>query len=81
LSCTEKNGLEPKNWKPFPSIGVGVKEIRIKEKDGIYRIIYVVKLKNRIYVLHAFKKKTQKTQKQDIDIAKTRYLAILKEIS
>lgn len=76
-----QNGLEPDNWKPLSTIGAGVKEIRIKEKEGIYRIIYVAKLKNRIYVLHAFQKKTQKIRKQDIDIAKVRYSAISQENS
>jgi phage-related protein len=74
-----QNGLEPENWKPFSTIGAGVKEIRIKESDGIYRIIYVAKFQNRIYVLHSFQKKTQKTRKHDIDIAKARYSAILQE--
>lgn len=38
-----QHGLEPDNWKPISSIGVGVKEIRIKDKDGIYRVIYFAK--------------------------------------
>lgn len=74
-----QNGLEPEDWKPFPDIGSGVKEIRIKENDGIFRIIYVAKFMNRIYVLHAFQKKSQKTRKQDIDIAKVRYSAVVQE--
>jgi phage-related protein len=74
-----QNGLEPENWKLLSTIGAGVKEIRIKENEGIYRIIYVAKLEIRIYVLHAFQKKTQKIRKQDIDIAKVRYSAISQE--
>ena len=54
------------------SIGTGVKEIRVKSADGIYRIIYVAKFEEAIYVLHAFHKKTRKTRKQDIELAKTR---------
>ncbi len=76
-----QNGLEPENWKPFSTIGAGVKEIRIKEKEGVYRIIYAAKIQDRIYVLHAFQKKTQKTRKQDVDIAKVRYSAVLNESS
>ena len=76
-----QNGLEPENWKPFSTIGAGVKEIRIKEHEGIFRIIYVAKFQNRIYVLHAFQKKTQKTRKKDIEITKARYLAIVQEES
>lgn len=38
--------------------------------EGQYRVIYVTKFADAIYVLHAFQKKTQKTKKQDIDAAK-----------
>jgi phage-related protein len=61
--------LEPIDWKPMPAIGSGVREIRIMHK-GQYRVIYVTKFADAIYVLHAFQKKTQKTRKQDIDAAK-----------
>ena len=71
-----QNGLEPENWKPFQSIGKGVKEIRISESNNIYRIIYVAKFADKIYVLHSFQKKTQKTRQADVDIAKARYNAI-----
>jgi phage-related protein len=64
-----QHGLEPTDWKPMPSIGSGVREIRIMH-EGQYRVIYVTKFKDAIYVLHAFQKKTQKTRKQDIDAAK-----------
>jgi phage-related protein len=64
-----QHGLEPIEWKPMPSIGSGVHEIRIMHK-GQYRVIYVTKFAEAIYVLHAFQKKTQKTRKQDIDTAK-----------
>ncbi|VFN03130.1 MAG: Phage-related protein [Candidatus Kentron sp. G] len=74
-----QNGLEPEDWKPVSTIGVGVKEIRIKEKEGIFRILYVARLKNGIYVLHAFQKKTQKVRKQDMDITRVRYSAIVQK--
>ena len=61
------------------SIGAGVREIRIKESTGIYRVIYIAKFKNAIYVLHAFKKKSQKTGKPDIDTAKRAYKEIIEE--
>jgi phage-related protein len=64
-----QHGLEPTDWKPMPSIGSGVREIRIMH-EGQYRVIYVTKFKDAIYVLHAFQKKTRKTRKQDIDAAK-----------
>lgn len=74
-----QNGLEPENWKPFPKIGSGVKEIRISDSGNAYRVMYVAKFANKLYVLHSFQKKTQKTRPQDIEIAKTRYNAIMNE--
>jgi phage-related protein len=68
-------GLEPSDWKPMTTIGGGVREIRIHH-EGQYRVIYVAKIHDAVYVLHAFLKKTQKTQKQDVEIARRR----LKEI-
>ena len=64
-----QHGFEPVDWKPMPSIGSGVREIRIIH-EGQYRVIYVAKFAEAVYVLHAFQKKTQKTRKQDIDTAK-----------
>jgi phage-related protein len=69
-------GLEPSDWKPMPSIGPGVKEIRIWVKDGTFRVIYVVKSQNGLFVLHSFVKKTQATPKRDIELARKR----LKEV-
>ncbi len=68
-------GLEPTDWKPMKSIGAGVREIRIRH-TGQYRIIYVTVKKRTLYVLHSFQKKTQKTSKKDLNLAKAR----LKEI-
>jgi phage-related protein len=68
-------GLEPSDWKPMTAVGSGVREIRIHH-EGQYRVIYVAKIGNDVHVLHAFRKKTQKTRKQDIEIALQR----LKEI-
>ena len=66
-----QNGLEPSDWKPMKSIGSGVNEIRIHFK-GEWRIIYVAKMIDAVYVLHAFQKKTQKTSMSDIELAKKR---------
>ncbi|NOR69866.1 MAG: type II toxin-antitoxin system RelE/ParE family toxin [Methylomarinum sp.] len=74
-----QNGLEPENWKPFQEVGSGVKEIRIYDESGAFRVMYVAKFSEKIYVLHAFQKKTQKTNQNDINIAKTRYKAIKSE--
>ena len=65
-------GEEPSDWKPMTSIGPGVREIRIRQASGAYRIIYVATIGDAVHVLHAFQKKTQATAKRDIDLAKAR---------
>lgn len=70
-------GLDPIDWKPFDDVGAGTKEIRIKDRDGIYRVMYVAKFEEAIYVLHCFQKKTQSTTKQDKTIAEARYRAVV----
>lgn len=70
-----QNGLNPQDWKPMRSIGPGVKEIRIHVL-GEWRIVYVAKRINAIYVLHAFQKKNQKTSKNDILLARKRFKEI-----
>lgn len=65
-------GLEPSDWKPMTTIGAGVREIRIRDEAGAFRIIYVTKIEDAVYVLHAFQKKTQQTAKRDLDIATAR---------
>ena len=69
-------GLEPTDWKPFDEVGAGTKEIRIKDANGIYRVMYVAKFEEAIYVLHCFQKKTQATSKPDKAIAQARYRAV-----
>ncbi|MGD8617910.1 MAG: type II toxin-antitoxin system RelE/ParE family toxin [Gammaproteobacteria bacterium] len=64
-----QHGLDPTDWKPMKSVGQGVREIRIQH-EGQYRLIYVASHQEKVYVLHAFQKKTQKTGKQDLDAAK-----------
>jgi phage-related protein len=70
-------GLEPTDWKPFDDAGAGVREIRIRDASGIYRVIYVAKFEEAIYALHCFQKKTQATSKQDRVIAAVRYRAVV----
>lgn len=74
-----QRGKDPLDWKPMQGIGSGVKEIRIRDKDGIYRIMYVAKFEEAIYVLHAFQKKTQKTSLHDIEIASRAFKKVLDE--
>lgn len=75
-----QNGFDPEDWKPFQTIGAGVKEIRIYDDGKAFRTMYVTKFAGKIYVLHSFQKKTQKTSSQDIQIARNRYNAIVKEV-
>lgn len=63
------------------SIGRGVQEIRIKDIAGAFRVIYVAKLADAVYVLHCFQKKTEKTSKTDIELATRRYRELLQELS
>ncbi len=74
-----QEGLEPTDRKPMPSIGLGVSEIRVREDSGAFRVIYVAKFAEAIYVIHAFQKKGQKTPKAEIELARKRYRAMLNE--
>lgn len=65
-------GADPVDWKPMPSVGAGVREIRIREISGAYRVIYVANIGPDIVVLHAFVKKTQATPQRDIELARKR---------
>jgi phage-related protein len=75
-----QHGLEPDDWKPMPTIGPGVREIRIRDANGAFRILYVAKFADAVYVLHCFQKKTQKTSKPDLTLAESRYRDLLKEL-
>lgn len=70
-------GLDPDDWKPFNEIGSGTREIRIRESGGAFRVMYVARFEDGVYVLHCFQKKTQTTAKRDKNIAKARYRAVL----
>lgn len=69
---TLQKGGKPDNWKPMKTVGAGVQGIRMACEDGAFRVFYVVNRPDAIYVLHAFRKTTQKTEKRDIDLAKAR---------
>jgi phage-related protein len=75
-----QNGLEPDDWKPMSSIGQGVREIRVRDMTGAFRVIYIAKFADVVYVLHCFQKKTQKTSKSDVDLAESRYRELVKEL-
>lgn len=76
-----QHGLDPDDFKPMRTVGQGVQEIRIRDASGAFRVIYVAKFADAIYVLHCFQKKTQKTRKADLDLAAKRYRDLLKEVT
>lgn len=73
-----QQGKEPDDWKPMPSIGAGVQEIRVRDERGAYRVFYVAKFEEAVYVLHVFQKRSQKTSQPDLDLGKSRYADLLK---
>src|SRR5687767_15902099 len=65
-------GDEPIDWKPFPSIGPNVREIRIREMGGAFRVIYQATLADVVGVISAFEKKSQETPKHEIEKARSK---------
>lgn len=76
-----QHGLAPDDTKAMTSIGAGVVELRIRDEAGTFRVVYVAKLANAVYVLHCFQKKTQQTAKRDIDLARKRLKELMKELA
>jgi phage-related protein len=74
-----QRGRQPSDFKPMPSVGRGVEELRVWDDMWTYRVIYMARLKDAVYVLHAFQKKTHATRKQDIEMAKNRYEELMRE--
>jgi phage-related protein len=75
--CKVQAGVEPDDWKPFDAVGAGTREIRIRDASGAFRVMYVAKFEEAVYVLHCFQKRTQATSRQDKGIAETRYRAVV----
>jgi phage-related protein len=73
-----QKGLDPSDWKFMTVVGAGVREIRIHTENE-YRVMYVAKFAEAVYVLHAFAKKTQQTSKKDIELAGQRYRELVNE--
>jgi len=74
-----QRGREPGDWRPMKTIGQGVNEIRLKDMNGIFRIIYLAKFADVVYVLHCFQKKTERTSRSDLELARNRYVDLLHE--
>ena len=71
-------GRQPVDFRPMPSIGPGVEEIRVRDSTGAYRVVYTARIADAVYVLHAFQKKSQATGKQDMELAAARYAAMIR---
>jgi len=76
-----QNGQDPDDWKPMNTVGQGVREVRIRDASGAFRIMYIAKFASAVYVLDCFQKKTEKASKADLDLAAKRYRDLLKELS
>jgi len=69
---------EPADWKPMSSVGPGVSEIRVRV-GGAFRVLYVAKYAEAVYVLHAFQKKSRTTSRLDIELARERFKVLIRE--
>jgi len=74
-----QRGLQPDDFKPMPTIGRGVEEIRIRDDAGNFRVIYTARFADAVLVLHAFQKKAQRTSQRDIEMAKARFREMMKD--
>ena len=74
-----QHGQEPDDWKPMTTIGSGVKEIRVWDEVGTFRVIYLAKLADAVFVLHCFQKKTEQTSEKDIRLARKRFKELMEK--
>ncbi|MGZ2744271.1 type II toxin-antitoxin system RelE/ParE family toxin [Burkholderia stagnalis] len=75
-----QRGQEPDDWKPMNTVGRGAREIRLRDASGAFRIVYVAKFADTVYVLHCFQKKTERTRHADVELAARRYREISMEL-
>ena len=71
-----QRGEMPTDFRPMPDVGSGVMEIRV-HGEGEFRVFYVARFQEAVYVLHSFVKKTRPTRKGDTELGKRRYAALL----
>lgn len=71
-----QRGQDPDGWKPMTTIGPGVREIRVQDERSAWRVIYLCDRPEGIYVLHAFREKTERTSQRDIELARERFRMI-----
>jgi phage-related protein len=74
-----QEGEDPDDWKPMTTVGPGVREIRIRDRHGIFRVMYVANFEDAVYVLNCFQKKTQKTAAANLATAERRYRELVEE--
>jgi phage-related protein len=74
-----QKGLDLDDWKAMKTVGKGVREIRIRDQDGAFRVIYIANLVDAVNVLHCFQKKSRATAKRDIELASLRYRRLIQE--
>jgi phage-related protein len=74
-----QEGENPDHYKPMSDVGGGVHEIIVNTADAWFRVMYVAKFEEAVYVLHSFQKKTNRTAQSDLDTAKRRYKAVIAE--
>jgi phage-related protein len=76
-----QRGREPKDWKPMNTVGPGVKEIRIMDASGAFRVVYVATFADAVFVLHVFHKKSQRTPSHDIEVARARFKELARRMA
>lgn len=76
-----QRGMEPDDWKPIPTVGSGVREIRVRDETGAFRVVYLAIRSEAVYVLHCFQKKTQKTSRIDVELAARRFKELMRDKS
>jgi len=80
IRCVQA-GVAPPDSKAITTIGLGVYELRDSDKATWYRVIYLKKIENTVYILHCFSKKSRKTSMKDLRTAQLRLKALHKELS
>ena len=73
-----QQGKSPSDWKPMSPVGPGVRELRV-HSERAYRIIYLATMPEAVYVLHAFEKQSRKAPKPDVELARNRFKALIRE--
>ena len=72
-----QRGIDPDDWKPMKTVGAGVNEIRVRDAAGTFRVIYIARLADAVFVLHCFRKKSRRTSPGDIEVARARYKQLI----